>query len=72
MSGDPTYVDKVRSIKERDDEILTGLDRELKEVRGQNHILEAFKIKSDQLKEIGDDLVEQRKVVAKFEKLKFV
>ena len=70
--GDPGYIEKVKNIKERDKTVLEGLDRELKEVRGQNHILEAFKIKSDQLKEIETDLVEQRKVVKRYEKLKFV
>mmetsp|Transcript_12691 Transcript_12691/g.23172 ORF Transcript_12691/g.23172 Transcript_12691/m.23172 type:complete len:801 (+) Transcript_12691:175-2577(+) len=70
--GDPDYSEKVRKINAADKKVIDRLDSELEAVRGQNHILEAFKIKSDQLKEIADDLIEERKVVKRYEKLKFV
>ncbi len=68
----PKLIEQVRLINEEDTAVLNALDKELEEVRGQNHVLEAFKIKSDQLKEIADHLVEERKVVAKYEKIKWV
>ncbi|GMH74188.1 hypothetical protein TL16_g06397 [Triparma laevis f. inornata] len=71
-NGDPDYSEKVRVINKADKEVLDKLDLDLEAVRGQNHILEAFKIKSDQLKEISDSLIEERKVVKRYEKLKFV
>jgi hypothetical protein len=70
--GDPDYIERVRNINEMDAEVITKLDGELEKVRATNHVLEAFKIKSDQLKEIHDNLKEERKVVARYEKLKFV
>ena len=71
-SGDPAYLSKVAKIQAADNKVLTKLESDLSQVRGQNHILEAFKVKTDQLKDIEDDLIEQRKVVKRFEKLKFV
>jgi len=60
------------SSDEEDAATVNQLDGDLQKVRSQNHVLEAFKIKSDQLKEIHDHLIEERKIVAKFDKLKFV
>ena len=45
--GDPDYTAKVKEINAKDKAVLDNLDKELEAVRGQNHILEAFKIKSD-------------------------
>jgi len=70
--GDKEYKDVVQRIDKEDASVLKTLDDQLDEVRGQNHVLEAFKIKSDQLKEIHESLIEERKVVKKFDKLKFV
>ena len=70
--GDKDYRETVRVIEEKDGVILSELDENLDKVRSQNHVLEAFKIKSDQLKEIHDGLIEERKVVEKYAKLKFV
>ena len=70
--GDPTYLEKVKAINEKDSVVISGLDKELDKVRGQNHVLEAFKIKSDQLKDIHDGLIKEREIVKRYEKLKFV
>jgi len=70
--GDADYKERVRKIDEEDAATVNQLDGDLQKVRSQNHVLEAFKIKSDQLKEIHDHLIEERKIVAKFDKLKFV
>ncbi len=70
-NGDPIYLEKVKNINKRDAATISDLDEQLEKVRGQNHVLEAFKIKSDQLKEIHDNLTAEREIVKRFEKLKF-
>mmetsp|Transcript_2864 Transcript_2864/g.3719 ORF Transcript_2864/g.3719 Transcript_2864/m.3719 type:complete len:272 (+) Transcript_2864:1-816(+) len=66
---DPAYHDAVKKIELEDQAENKQLDENLKEIKKHNWKLQAFKIKHDQIGSIEERLIDEREVVAQYEKM---